>query len=43
MYKILKRGYYYGNTHKPEEDIISNRRDGVYGGRVKCLRGRTGA
>lgn len=22
MYKILKRGYYYGNTHKPEEEFL---------------------
>ena len=22
MYKILKRGYYYGNIHKPEEEFL---------------------
>lgn len=22
MYKVLKRGYYYGNTHKPEEEFL---------------------
>lgn len=22
MYKILKRGYYYGNAHEPEEEFL---------------------